>query len=78
MLFEDIQFAHGRMPYHYMTLPEGEIHNDLLGIASRSMRVNFLTYSPDNGHSELTDSLEQLVDKVEQYRVENLKETLKW
>lgn len=78
MLFEDIQFAHGRMPYHYMTLPEGEIHNDLLGIASRSMRVNFLSYSPDNGHSELTDSLEQLVEKVEQYRVENLKETLKW
>ncbi|GAB3410469.1 hypothetical protein GCM10027361_18980 [Erwinia aphidicola] len=78
MLFEDIQFAHGRIPYHFMTLPNGEIHRDLLGIASRSMRVKFLSYSSDNGHSELTDSLEQLVEKVEQFRMENLKETQKW
>ncbi|WP_429208619.1 MULTISPECIES: SIR2 family protein [Aeromonas] len=78
MLFEDIQFAHGRMPYHYMTLPQGEVHEDLLNISSKAMRVKFLHYSPENGHAELTDSLEQLVEKVEQYRVENLKETLRW
>lgn len=78
MLFEDIQFAHGRMPYHYMTLPQGEVHEDLLSISSKAMRVKFLHYSPENGHTELTDSLEQLVEKVEQYRVENLKETLRW
>ena len=28
MLFEDIQFTHGRMPYHYMTLPKEEVHSD--------------------------------------------------
>ncbi|ARD19006.1 SIR2 family protein [Edwardsiella piscicida] len=78
MLFEDIQFTHERIPYHYMTLPEGEVHNDILNIASKSMRIKFLHYSPDNGHVELTDSLEQLVEKVEQFRFENLKETLKW
>jgi len=78
MLFEDIQFAHGRMPYHYMTLPSGEVHDDLLSIASKSMRVKFLPYSSENGHLELTESLECLVDKVEQYRQEDLKESQKW
>ncbi|EGT4384304.1 SIR2 family protein, partial [Cronobacter malonaticus] len=78
ILFEDIQFAYERMPYHYMTLPAGEVHNDILGITSKSMRVQFLTYSPDHGHIELTQSLGQLAEKVEQFRVENLKETLKW
>lgn len=78
MLFEDIQFAHGRMPYHYMTLPNGEVHDDLLDIASKSMRIKFLPYSPDNGHSELTESLRLLVEKVEEHRIEHLKESQNW
>lgn len=64
-LFEDIQFTHGCMPHHYMTLPEGEVHNDVLTVASASMRIKFIQYSPDNGHEELTLSLADLVTEVE-------------
>lgn len=78
MLFEDIQFAHGRMPHHYMTLPAGEVHRDLVRICSETMRIKFLEYSPDNGHSELTESLEELASKVEDYRSENLRESQRW
>lgn len=67
-LFEDVQYAHARMPYHYMTIPEGEVHPDVLSVASESMKIKFLTYSPENGHAELTESLKKLVEKVEQYR----------
>ncbi|NMY54435.1 SIR2 family protein [Pseudomonas sp. WS 5051] len=78
MLFEDIQFAHGRMPYHYMTLPTGEVHRDIIQICSEAMRMKFLEYSPANGHSELTESLEDLVSKVEDFRGENLRESQRW
>jgi hypothetical protein len=77
MLFEDIQFAHGRLPYHYMTLPHGEVHDDVLKIVSRSMRVKFSIYSPDNGHSELTESLEELVKRVSDHR-EQLAGSIAW
>lgn len=78
MLFEDIQFAHGRFPFHYMTLPKGEVHKDILDIVEVSMRIKFLEYSPDNGHEELTKSMEDLVAKVEEHRDSELRKTLKW
>jgi len=77
-LFEDIQFAHGRMPFHYMTLPAGEVHSDLLEISSRAMRVKFLSYSPENGHEELSLSLAELAGRVEEYRSECLRTSQKW
>jgi hypothetical protein len=77
MLFEDVQFAHGRMPFHYMTYPKGSVHKDVLQLASESMRVKFLEYSPDNYHEELTKSIESLVTKVEECREEKRK-NLKW
>ena len=70
MLFEDLQFAHGRMPHHYMTLPQGEVHPDILSVISDSMRIKFIEYSPDNGHEELTLSLADLVTEVTIYRQE--------
>ncbi|ERW32916.1 hypothetical protein Q032_02061 [Pseudomonas aeruginosa BWHPSA019] len=78
MLFEDIQFAHGRMPFHYMTIPEGEAHPDLQAIASESMRMRFIPYSSDDGHRELSDSLEDLVGRVEDYRSSTLSQSQKW
>jgi len=70
LLFEDIQFTHGFMPHHYMTLPRGEVHGDVLKVASESMRIKFIEYSPDNGHEELTLSLADLVTEVEDVRTE--------
>lgn len=68
MLFEDIQFTHGRMPHHYMTIPNREVHPDVLTVASESMRIKFLEYSPENGHEELTLSLADLVSEVNDFR----------
>ncbi|MFI7837795.1 SIR2 family NAD-dependent protein deacylase [Pseudomonas asiatica] len=78
MLFEDIQFAHGRMPHHYMTLPTGEVHQDIIRICAETMRMKFLEYSAENGHLELTESLDDLVSKVEDFRIENLRESQRW
>ncbi|MET3117983.1 hypothetical protein AAKU64_002207 [Undibacterium sp. GrIS 1.8] len=68
LLFEDVQFAHGRMPFHYMTLPRDEVHPAVLEVASESMRLKFMEYSSDNGHEELTNSLKDLVKLVEDFR----------
>lgn len=70
LLFEDVQFAHSRMPYHYMTIPNGEVHEELLNITSETMKINFLKYSPDNNHEALTNSLEKLVVEVDNFREE--------
>ncbi len=69
-LFEDVQFAHNRMPYHYMTTPKEEVESEVLEVVSETMKIKFLEYSPDNGHEELTTSLKELVSKVEAFRYE--------
>lgn len=68
MLFEDVKFAHDQMPHHYMTIPDNEVHDDILGVISESMKIKFLKYSDENGHAELTKSLEDLAAKVNEYR----------
>lgn len=78
MLFEDIQFAHTHLPHHYMTIPEGENHVDLIKICKRDMKINFLEYSSAKGHLELTNSLEKLVESVEKYRTDQLLSTQRW
>lgn len=70
LLFEDIQFAHGKIPFHYMSLPDGEVDTQIMEVASESMRLRFLTYSIADGHKELTDSLAELVQLVETRREE--------
>jgi hypothetical protein len=67
-LFEDVQYAYGRMPLHYMTLPDGEVSEDILKVASSAMKLKFLMYSPEAGHQELTDSIRELVNLVQDRR----------
>lgn len=67
-LFEDVQFAHDRMPYHFMTLPKNEVDPEVMSVAAESMKLKFYLYSPDDGHAELTNSLEDLVGKIDSYR----------
>ncbi|ELI5395235.1 SIR2 family protein [Vibrio alginolyticus] len=78
MLFEDIQFAHGRLPFHYMTLPDGEVHNDVMDITNKTMRIKFVNYSPSDYHVELTESLQELVQKVEDLRTNHFSKSLNW
>ena len=68
LIFEDIQYAHSRLPYHYMTLPDGEVDPEVQSLISNSMKIKFLPYSPANGHQDLTLSVEDLVARVDAYR----------
>jgi len=68
VLFEDIKFTYGRTPLHFMTIPTGEVAPEVLSELGNVMQVRHLTYSPDNGHRELTESLASLVQLVEQRR----------
>lgn len=76
-LFEDVQFAHERMPLHYMTTPFGEVNDEVLNVASETMKVKFISYSPDKGHEELTESLAELVKMVDVAR-DGLSGDRKW
>lgn len=78
MLFEDIRFAHGLIPYHYMTTPADEVLPEVKSIASRTMRIKFLEYSSENGHAALSESLKELVSQVEAYRTEDLRKSSSW
>ena len=69
-LFEDVRFAHGLMPNHFMTLPAGENSDQILRILSGNMSLNFIQYESNNGHQELTDSLNELVVMVDILRGE--------
>lgn len=77
MLFEDIKFAYGRLPLHYMTIPTAEVPDEVLRELGAVMQVKHLTYSPDDGHRELADSLAALVQLVEQRR-EILSQSRNW
>lgn len=77
MLFEDIRFAHGRLPEHYMTVATGTVSPEVIAVISEMMRVSFLEYSSDNSHAELTESLGALVERVEDFRGQ-LRHNGKW
>lgn len=67
-IFEDVQFAHNDMPFHYMTMPVGEVDPDICSVVAETMKIRFLEYLPAGGHQELTDSLEDLALRVEAFR----------
>lgn len=77
MLFEDIQFAHGRMPHHYMTVSTASVASEVLTVVSELMHVKFMEYDPSNNHAMLTASLADLAQKVEDAR-NDLRVNGKW
>jgi hypothetical protein len=68
LIFEDYKYKHGESP-HFMALPTplSEPQRDLI---KRTRGINVLTYSPRDGHSELTKSLKFLVGQVASKRDE--------
>ncbi|RRD57656.1 SIR2 family protein [Comamonadaceae bacterium OH2545_COT-014] len=68
MLFEDIKFAYGRTPLHYMTTPRGETAPEVLQELGSFMQLRYMEYSPDKSHEELTQSLGELVTLVDEER----------
>lgn len=58
-------------------MPSKTIHKDQVEIIESTMNSKILSYSSKNNHEELTDSLEQLVSKVNEYR-DSLRENGNW
>lgn len=77
LLFEDVRFAHSSMPTHFMTVPNDEYDPDLAQVVGASMKLEFIRYSVDDHHKELTDSLGQLVELVYTRR-DQLSTNQKW
>ena len=76
-LFEDVHFAHGQLPSHFMTLPAGQNADQVLKIISENMGLNFIQYDSKDGHLELTESLNELVTSVDALRNE-ISNTRNW
>lgn len=68
IIFEDYRYKHGESP-HYMTLPT-PISEAQKNLIKRTRGINVLGYSPRDGHSDLTKSIESLVALVSAKREE--------
>lgn len=66
MLLEDYNSRYAPCSKHYFTIPEDELEKEVREIYSKSLGVDFLTYNKANGHSELTESLRELSEKLEE------------
>lgn len=53
---------------HYFAIPKGNLTDREKEIYSRTLNLEFLTYSPVDNHKELTDSVKELVTSVETAR----------
>ena len=62
---------------HYMVASRTAIHEDLRRSVKRNMNLRLLLYRPDNHHQEFKDSVQTLVQKVEERR-EELTRTRDW
>lgn len=78
MIFEDIRFAYGNsLPEHYMTIPKHEAKEGILSLLNSLTNINFYEYSHENCHIDLTLSLKDLCDQVEEAR-EKIASFRKW
>ncbi len=77
LLLEDAFFKHNSYRPHFMLMPRGILHSEHQNVIEESMNLKILNYSKNNNHSELTESLSQLVSLVEDVR-EELRENGNW
>ncbi|MBI4232258.1 SIR2 family protein [Candidatus Peregrinibacteria bacterium] len=70
LLLEDIFCKHPSSPRHVFVIPRGDLHKQVIEILQESMNLSILTYSPDNDHKELIDSVKELSELVEAERAE--------
>ena len=68
LFLENHSSAHPSAPVHYMTSPIGEIHPSRDPSIREDLNIKLLRYNPAAGHSELTESLQALVDVVQTSR----------
>lgn len=77
LLLEDTFFLHPSQRAHYFVLPKRELHPSILNVIETTMNLKILQYDKRNKHKELLDSIENLVEQVEQKRDE-LRRTSNW
>jgi len=65
LFLENHASAHPSAPAHYMTSPDGEIDQSRDQAIRDDINVRLLRYSPDDGHRELSESLQALVELVQ-------------
>ncbi|PHM73574.1 SIR2 family protein [Xenorhabdus kozodoii] len=78
LLLEDSFFKHDATKPHFMISSDKSIHKDMIKLIEDTLNLTILHYKSSKGdHSELTNSLFELVSLVEEERI-NLKETMNW
>ncbi len=77
LLLEDYNYRFRFNKKHFIVSPKNATKQDVLNIIEDTMSLKTLNYDSRNNHSELTQSLEQLVNLVEARRQE-LADTMKW
>ena len=77
LLLEDTFFLHPSQRSHFFVLPKRAMHPDVISIMQDTMNLKILQYDKKDNHRELLESVEELVNQVEQKR-ENLKLTGNW
>jgi len=77
LILEDYSFRFSRNKKHYIVMAKNAIHEKVRHIVSETMSLKALLYDPKNYHKDLTDSIEELVRKVE-FKREDLANTRKW
>lgn len=70
LLLENYTFIYPNCRPHYMATSEDNINDDFKKVIKENCNLELLSYSPDNNHQELLDSLKILVDEVEEVRTE--------
>ena len=70
LLLEDYSYSFIHSRKHFFTIPISELGPVSAQTVENSLGINFLRYSPKNGHQDLTESLGLLQSLVEQKRGE--------
>lgn len=77
LLLEDYNYRFRFNKKHYIISPKNATHKDVLNVVEETMSLKTIEYDPKNHHTELTESLKELVERVNARRQE-LAETMKW
>lgn len=70
LLLEDFTFKYPLNKQHYIVMPKNALNNKVKEIIKETMSLKILEYDSNNYHKLLTDSLEELVTKVDLKRQE--------
>lgn len=68
MLLEDYAYSFSHSRQHYFAMPGGVLGPVSADVIGQSLNIEFVNYSVENNHRELTEGLGELVDLVERER----------